>query len=205
MSRTFSLGMCVSGAVLLVAAVIPACSASTTSGGDAGPGGGDSGAGGADVGTTCPPPVGCGPATPASTELMTPVVSFKTDVVPIFQLSCSLSSSCHSLKESGPSLLYLGGSLMDPPDPAGALKSIINVKSLELTSMNYVTPGKLDQSYLMFKMDGQICQFTTCSLNPVPTCGQPMPMAGCALEAVNGGPNPRDVVRRWIAQGAQDN
>src|SRR5450755_4661235 len=102
MSRTLSLGMCVSGAVLLVAAVIPACGSSTT-GGDAGPGGGDSGAGGPDVGARCPPPAGCGPATPATTELMTPVVSFKTDVIPIFQLSCSLSTSCHSSKGAGPS------------------------------------------------------------------------------------------------------
>jgi hypothetical protein len=191
------------GVALGMAVVTSGCSSSTTSGGSVDAGSGDTGGGG-DVGVVCPPGVGCAPPSPPSTDLTTPV-SFKTDVVPIFQMSCSLSSSCHSEKVGGPSLVYLGGSLMVPPDPTGIMKATVNVKSIELPTMNYVTPSDLENSYLMHKMDGDLCQFTTCSNNPVPMCGVVMPMAGCALEAVNGGPSPRDVVRRWIAQGAQNN
>jgi hypothetical protein len=207
MLRTFSWGIsAVVTAVLGLAAAVPACSSSTSGGGDAGPSGGDSGSeGGGDAGVMCPQPVGCPTPTPATTQLMTPVVSFKADVVPLFQMSCSLSSSCHSEMLGGPSLLYLGGPLTMPPDPAGIYKATINVNSLELPTMVYIKPGDVENSYLMHKMDGDLCQFTTCSQNPIPMCGVVMPMAGCALEATGGGPNPRDVVRRWIAQGAQNN
>ena len=203
MLATFSWGVTVFFvAGLAIAAVVPACSSSTSGAGDAGAG--DSGLMG-DAGMVCPPGVGCGTPSPAATDLTTPVISFKTDIVPLFQMSCSLSSSCHQAKIGGPSLVYLGGSLMMAPDPPGIMKSIINVKSIELPTMNYVTPGDLANSYLMHKMDGDLCQFSTCAMNPVPMCGVVMPMAGCALESIDGAPSPRDVVRRWIAQGAQNN
>jgi hypothetical protein len=184
---------------IVLAGALAACGSSS--------GGGAPDGGGGDSGPVCPQPVGCPTPTPPATDLTTPTVSFKTDVVPLMQMSCSLSSTCHSTKPpGGPSLLYLGGSLTTAPDPSGILAATVNVKSVELPTMNYVTPGEPTQSYLMLKMDGSFCGLTSmCTSNPLPMCGVVMPMAGCALEATNGGPNPRDVVRRWIAQGAMDN
>ena len=122
-------------------------------------GGGGEGGGGVDAAPLCPPPSGCPNPSPATTQLTTPAVSFKTDVIPIFQTSCSLSSSCHQLAAGGPGKLYLGGNAMDPADPSGILKATVNVKSIELPSMNYVTPGMPEESFLMHKMDGDQCQF----------------------------------------------
>ena len=155
--------------------------------------GGGGGGGGTDSGDNCPPPMGCPTPDPATTTLDSPTVSFSADVVPLFQKSCSLSSSCH-FSPGG------GGPTSMPPDGAGILKAIINVKSAELPSMNYVTPGDLTNSFLMYKMDGELCQFTTCSNNPVSSCGVVMPQLQCALPGAT-----RDIVRRWIAQGAMNN
>jgi len=173
----------------------------TTAGCSSTTAGGGGGGGGTDSGDNCPPPMGCPTPDPATTTLDSPTVSFSADVVPLFQKSCSLSSSCHfSPGGGGPTLLYLGGPTSMPPDGAGILKAIINVKSAELPSMNYVTPGDLTNSFLMYKMDGELCQFTTCSNNPVSSCGVVMPQLQCALPGAT-----RDIVRRWIAQGAMNN
>jgi hypothetical protein len=100
--------------------------------------------------------------------------------------------------------------MASPGSPSNILKGIVNVKSIELPSMNYVTAGMPEESFLMHKMDGDQCQFVSmCSTSgsaPAQMCGVVMPQAGCALEPTTaGGVNPRDTVRRWIAQGALDN
>jgi hypothetical protein len=152
-------------------------------------------------GATCPPPDGCPTPDPATKQLTSPVVSFKTDVAPLFQTSCALSGSCHQQQTGGPSQLYLGPPPNQAGDPAGVYAAIVNKPSVELSSMPYVKPSDLANSFLMHKMDGDICQFASqCGATPAASCGVVMPQSGCALDGAT-----RDKVRRWIAQGAQNN
>jgi hypothetical protein len=151
-------------------------------------------------GTSCAQPAGCPTPDPATTELTTPAVTFSADVVPTFQRSCALSSSCHSEKVGGPSQLYLGTAFGQAEDTAGVLAAIVGVPSVELPSMAYVKAGDVANSYLMHKMDGDICQLASqCGSTPAPSCGVVMPQSGCALDGAT-----RDAVRRWIAQGAKN-
>jgi hypothetical protein len=64
--------------------------------------------------------------------------------------------------------------------------------------MNYVAAGDLAGSYLLHKMDGDQGQFDAKCAGG--TCQSSMPQGSDILPA-----DKRDVVRRWIAQGAQDN
>jgi hypothetical protein len=106
--------------------------------------------------------------------------------------------------------LYLGQPLSSATASSlamGIYTAIVNVPSHELPSMNFITPGDLATSYIMHKMDGDMCQFDTmCTtmLTPAPVapCGVVMPQATCALDDPT---HPRDKVRRWIAQGAKNN
>src|SRR5271165_6652885 len=88
--------------VLLAAGVVAAsisaasCSSSSPSAtaGDGGSssssssGGGSSSSGGDDGGVACT-------AYASDADLTSPVISFKKDVLPLFERSCGLSSSCH--------------------------------------------------------------------------------------------------------------
>ena len=160
-----------------------------------------SGCGNSDPPAGCASIASCPTPDPATTQLTTPSISFKTDVVPLFQQSCALSTSCHQDKVGGPSGLYLGGSSNSPADPAGVYAAIVGVASIELPSMQYVKAGDLANSFLMHKMDGNQCQFSAqCGATPAPNCGDVMPQSSCPLTGAQ-----RDTVRRWIAQGAQNN
>jgi hypothetical protein len=171
---------------LLAGALLQACTTSS---------------GGGNPAPLCQQPAGCPNPDPATTQLMSPTVSFATDVVPIFQASCSLSSSCHQAKMGGPSGVYLGPAPGMPADPAGVFATIVNKPSVELSSMSFVKPGDLANSYLMHKMDGDMCQFISqCGPLPASQCGVVMPQSSCVLDGAT-----RDKVRRWIAQGAQNN
>jgi hypothetical protein len=72
-------------------------------------------------------------------------------------------------------------------------------------SMPIVDPGKPGNSFLMRKLDncwagldsGGKC--TPLENGPMP-CGETMPFGGALLDA-----GERDMVRRWIYQGAKDN
>jgi hypothetical protein len=128
------------------------------------------------------------------------------DVMPIFQMSCATSTLCHQGITGSTipamSLLYLGNGVGGSTDPLTVYVALSAVASHELPSMSYVSPGDPTQSYLMHKMDGDMCQFANdCAVIPAsPTpCGVVMPVP-CALSD-----SQRDVVRRWIAQGAMNN
>jgi hypothetical protein len=100
------------------------------------------------------------------------------------------------------SLLYLGDGAGASTDPLLVYVALSAVPSHELPTMDYIAPGDPTMSYLMHKMDGDMCQFASqCDVIPAsPTpCGVVMPVP-CALPVAQ-----RDVVRRWIAQGAQNN
>jgi hypothetical protein len=163
--------------------------------------------------------MGCSQPAPGTTDLTSPTQSFTNDVVPIFEASCATSTLCHQgiggSNLPSMSLLFLGNG----PDAGGggnddaglSPDTIIYVAlasySVELPGMPYVTAGDPENSYLMHKMDGDQCQFASmCVDNPMPMCGVVMPQSSCALEAPpSGGVDPRDTVRRWIYQGAQNN
>ena len=65
--------------------------------------------------------------------------------------------------------------------------------------MSFVTPGDPARSYLMHKLDGDQCQFNT--LCTAADCQHAMPSDLEVLIPVA----ERDIVRRWIAQGARAN
>jgi hypothetical protein len=140
--------------------------------------------------------------------LATPSVSFGGDVMPIFNTNCAIGGArCHGdpavVASSRPFLGYFDGA----PD-AGAIASVrdglIGVKSSEDPSMNLVTAGEPVQSFLMHKMDGDQCTLISDCMVPGsyrPNCGVFMPyQAPSILDVAK-----RDVVRRWIGQGAQSN
>jgi hypothetical protein len=178
---------------LLVLAGTSACSNSSSSNNGDG-GGGDGGNGG------CPPY-----QDPPGTDLTKPVVSLKSDVIPVFQGSCSLSLSCHGAATGGQGKLYLGPKA-GMVDTAMLIQALMG-PSVEIPSVPYVTPGDPTKSYLMQKMDGDQCLYDShCTPDPTlmtPTCmdaGQAMPQGSTVLDVAT-----RDKVRRWIAQGAQNN
>jgi hypothetical protein len=119
-------------------------------------------------------------------DLTTPTISFKDDVLPLFERSCGLSSSCHY--DPGPGTISTLGIFLgcDINFDAGA-QSTNSCKTanpgpivyqdlvgspdggdagplppLEITGMPYVTPGDPSKSYIMHKLDNDQCIFTTC-------------------------------------------
>jgi len=119
------------------------------------------------------------------------------DIMPIFTASCALGIPCHGVG-SGKPPTYGGSGVM----PADVYMGIVNVKSTEVATMNYVTPGDPSQSYIMRKLeqDNPGCDLT-CT-NPA---GFPM---GCVSRMPSGGPPWLDdpsveKIRSWIKQGAK--
>jgi hypothetical protein len=165
-------------------------------------------------------------------SLATPTVSFKADVIPIFEQSCGLSSQCHS----DPSAIavrgvYLGcqptvGTCAATGDPSPAVYAELlgpdAAAPLEESCMPFIKPGDPTKSYLMYKMDGNLT-CVSCCIGPNKAAGS-VGMTGCAsvmpylsgmlaAQPVCGEPEDcgsatmpaRDTVRAWIKQGALNN
>ncbi len=75
--------------------------------------------------------------------------------------------------------------------------------------MPFVTPGDPAASYLVHKIDDNLCVVTGCIANNAavgsaemapPWCGGLMPYQGLVLDSAT-----RDTIRRWIQQGAMNN
>lgn len=98
----------------------------------------------------------------------------------IFSASCS---GCHSGPTSGN--LPAGMNLSTTADSFAAL---VNVASLQVGSLNRVTPGDPDNSYLVQKLEGTA------------TVGGRMPQGGPFLDQAT-----VDSVRQWITDGALNN
>ncbi len=121
----------------------------------------------------------------SAADLAAPV-SFANDVLPLLQNSCGLSASCHGGTRRP--ILSRGLAADD------ALANLLAPSRL-LPSMAYVTPGDLAASFLMLKMDGAQCvQDLECTGG---SCNGSMPDGADLLPVEQ-----RDLVRRWIAQGA---
>lgn len=150
-------------------------------------------------------------------DASTPSVSFETDVMPVFRRACGFSV-CHGKESGSAAELYLGPKCPpaddDPtctqgvPDSVGRqaiLDSIVGVVSKTASTMHLVTAASPEQSFLMLKVDG--CHNgagLSCTVQDGAktsgACGDPMPQSSDALCQ-----SERDLIRRWIAQGAANN
>jgi hypothetical protein len=137
---------------------------------------------------------------PASTNLMTPTVSFKTDVViGVFNTKCS-SGVCHG-ETGNPTVhnLFLGNMAQAGSDADMVYTGLVGVMSTEDSAMDLVKASSDSDSYLMHKLDGDQCMYqSACSGSD---CMSSMPSGANELIDVSS----RDTVRRWIAQGAMNN
>ena len=106
-------------------------------------------------------------------------VSFKRDLLPLFQTNCTM---CHqdALPMAGLTLL-----------PDVAYSTLVNAGSMQV-DMKRVTPGSASKSYLMHKIAG-----TNATVGGK---GNAMPLGQPPLSK-----DEVDLVRRWIDQGAKNN
>ena len=138
-------------------------------------------------------------------DLMTPTVGFTSQVLPLFRRSCGLSSTCHGSPTSSAADLYLGPKKSDTTtvvDAKQLVASLVNVPSKTAPASSLVKPADPAQSFLMLKVDGcQNAAGLACTPQPKAKsgtpCGDRMPQSSGALCA-----DDRDLIRRWIAQGA---
>jgi hypothetical protein len=166
---------------------------------------GSSGSGGEGTST----PGGCFDYT--GFDETTPTVTFKADVLPIFQNSCGLSMSCHGANPpTVPSQMFLGPALpamASSTDIAAIFAGAVGVKSVDDSDMDIIDPGSPESSFLMYKVDsdpmsvnGVTCSTLTCAAPSSATpCLSGMPLDGDQLSLAD-----RDTIRRWIAQGAKN-
>jgi hypothetical protein len=131
-------------------------------------------------------------ATPAVADLTSPTIAFETDVAPIFTQSCAFSA-CHASHTASNHGLFL-----DPKsaEDMAAVKAGLGAKSNALPTMAYVTPGDPENSFVMHKLDNDLCALDEHCTGG--SCGDSMPDGNALLPVAT-----RDVIRRWIAQGAK--
>ncbi len=108
-----------------------------------------------------------------------PTVSFKSDVMPIFEHSCGISSSCHGdPSDIAARGIFLGcdentstSCAVSNPAPIVYADIVSGVDGgaprapLEISGMAFITPGDPAKSYLMHKMDGDLANLTGCVAN----------------------------------------
>ena len=134
-------------------------------------------------------------------DFSNPQVSFKNDVAPIFARGCA-QGTCHGNPTTDNNGIYIG------EDATVFIAGAVGVDSGQLPpkppaepGMKFVAKGDPKNSFLMHKIDGTggLCALTPRCLGKF--CGQEMPqnLAGGLPQA------DRDTVRRWIAQGANNN
>jgi hypothetical protein len=141
----------------------------------------------------------------------TPAVHFQADVLPIFRNSCGLSMSCHgAISNSMPAQHFYGPSKALPDPSPSDIQAIfdqsVGQPSVGEPSMENIKPGDPAHSFMMYKLDGDPmilggvnCATLKCVTNPDGGCGLTMPSGGPQLPEEQ-----RDIIRRWIAQGAKN-
>jgi hypothetical protein len=126
--------------------------------------------------------------------------TFTADVLPIFRKSCGLNTSCHGTQSGLPGQPYLGPALSAGATvPSAQIDAIfaqnVNVFAKKAPTMRLIEPSSPETSFLMHKIDGTfMCEDVKCEGD----CGALMPKDAAALSSEE-----RDIVRRWIAQGAK--
>lgn len=146
--------------------------------------------------------------------LPTDPVSFRTDVIPAFENSCSLSNSCHG-GDKPRAGLFLGlttmmkrdGEMLTEPQIIGIRMGLLSM-SQTVSTVPRIVPDEPEASFLVQKMMGtQNDQGYTCMLQG----GAPPGSPPCGTEMVFGGALCKSVPERfvaivsWIDQGALDN
>ncbi|MDB5217693.1 MAG: hypothetical protein JWO86_5620 [Myxococcaceae bacterium] len=145
-----------------------------------------------DGGTTTDSAKTCSPDTTPASELASPAVSFETDVAPILAKSCAFSS-CHGSHGTGNHGVFLAAT---GTDGMSAVKTSLAGASHALPSMKYVVPGDVENSFVLRKLDGSLCGLDAQCVGG--SCGTSMPEGNDLLPQAS-----RDLVRKWIAQGAK--
>lgn len=136
---------------------------------------------------------------------MTPAVTFKADVLPIFRASCSTVMTCHGSEIPPiPNQHFYG-----TPTSAGAMSAAqiqeifagaVGVSSVDDPDMDVVKVGDPEHSFMMYKLDANPnvdCSRLTCNASASCLPGMPYLLPPLSLET-------RDTIRRWIAQGAKN-
>jgi hypothetical protein len=146
-------------------------------------------------------------------------VSFQNDVMPVFAASCTASNTCHGQVNDGlAENLYLGASAEgDSGEDAGEVaivySELLSGKSAEDPSMNLVSAGALEESYLWHKVDGDQntdsavvsgCQTTVTGASACSDCVSSAPCGAQMPFASSLDPASVCVIRSWIAQGAKN-
>jgi hypothetical protein len=138
--------------------------------------------------------------------LLSPSVSYTTDVQPIFNTCGSAGGTCHGDPNSDAGvtgLIFLGKPAGGVPASA-VLPNIVGQASPEDPKMEIIKAGDPGNSYLMHKLDGDECVYSADCSGAVNVafidCGAQMPDLGPYLSQAQ-----RDVIRSWIAQGALAN
>ena len=128
---------------------------------------------------------------PAGFDANSPTVSFATDVMPIFGNSCAFST-CHGSTTGSSNGIFLGkGNATKVHD------AIVGKTGDENLTMPFVSAGDPRNSYLMRKMDASQCAIDAQCTGA--SCQASMPQNEESLPVET-----RDIVRRWIAQGAKN-
>lgn len=151
---------------------------------------------GSDAGVSCPSGTCCAYQVPSGTDL-TSATSFAHDIQPIFINSCVFSGCHNDSTGMGAAHVFLG-SRSTPAGNSQVFADIVGTASTELPSMDYVKAGDLANSYLLHKIDGDQCLFN--AMCGGASCGVSMPNGVALLDVAT-----RDKLRRWIAEGAQNN
>ncbi len=134
-------------------------------------------------------------------------VSLQNDLMPIIARACNFSS-CHGTGKKaklfmGPTKKELAAEGLDP-----MLLQLIHAAMIapaETTdTLPRITPGDPSRSFMMLKMDGCLDEAEPCTAQTGAkgkhACGDSMPQGAPKLACAE-----RDLMRRWIAQGAQLN
>ena len=153
---------------------------------------------------------GCSSTSSAAPPTESGPVSFSTQIQPILQQSCGVAGgTCHGASDGSSQLgLYLAepaGAMDGYGDPATILGAIVNAKSMEDPTMNIITPGDPENSYLYHKVLGdQDTLVADCTANASGVqgkpCGVSMPQTGGSIGTTDEG-----LLKDWITQGAKNN
>ncbi len=116
-------------------------------------------------------------------------VSFRADIVPVFEKACAFAS-CHG------SAMAANGIFLGKSDPDGVFSRMVEQRSTRYPDQTFVVPGEPTKSFLVKKLEPTSCN-RDCQAG---ACGEPMPKNNAAIPAAS-----RLELARWIAQGAKNN
>lgn len=138
-------------------------------------------------------------------------VSFKTDVLPIFRISCTFSgATCHADPKNTAQPFLASendGSTMTQQQIDQVIAGIVDVQAKLEPDMKIVDPGHPEKSFMTYKLDASpqdmFCPNLACTKAEVDggmPCGTSMPQGMPERLPAS----QRAIVRSWIALGAKN-